>query len=150
MNEKTLFVDDDPNILAAFNRYLRNEFTFETASSGQDGLNILEEKGPFAVVVADMRMPNMDGVVFLKKVKENYPNTVRIMLTGNADMQTAVNAVNEGNIFRFLTKPASKEIIINAVTAALEQYRLIMAEKELLEKTFHGGNYRFNRNSKHG
>ena len=73
--------------------------------------------GPFAVVVADMRMPGMDGVEFLQHVKEMSPDTVRIMLTGNADMQTAIDAVNKGNIFRFLTKPCPYETMTVAVNA---------------------------------
>jgi response regulator RpfG family c-di-GMP phosphodiesterase len=99
---------------------------------------VLEQVGPFAVVVADMRMPGMDGITFLSRVREASPDTVRIMLTGNADMQTAIDAVNQGNIFRFLTKPCPYEVMGVALEAALEQYRLVTAEHELLEKTLMG------------
>lgn len=138
MNRKVLFVDDDPNILSAFKRQLRKLFEVETAESGDEGLKLISSRGPFAVVVADMRMPGMDGVQFLSKVKNISPDTIRIMLTGNADLQTAINAVNEGNIFRFLTKPCPGEILIKTLEAGVEQYRLVTAEKELLERTLKG------------
>ncbi|MEW5961504.1 MAG: HD domain-containing phosphohydrolase [Chloroflexota bacterium] len=138
MNEQVLFVDDDSNLLAALKRLLRKQFELSLAQGGEEGLELLERAGPFAVVVADMRMPGMDGVEFLSLVKERSPETVRMMLTGNADLQTAINAVNEGNIFRFLTKPCPMETIAATLTAGLEQYRLINAERELLEKTLRG------------
>ena len=84
MAEKVLFVDDEMNVLSAFRRHLRNSYDVEIASSGAEGLTVIEEKGPFAVIVADMNMPEMDGVQFLAKVRELSPDTVRIMLTGNA------------------------------------------------------------------
>lgn len=138
MNDTILFVDDDVNLLAGLKRRLRKQFNMVLAEGSIQGLNILAEHDPFAVVVADMRMPGMDGVQFLTEVKEKSPNTVRMMLTGNADLQTAIDAVNQGNIFRFLTKPCPMEIMSGALNAALEQHRLIMAEKELLEKTLRG------------
>jgi len=138
MSEKILFVDDEPNILVGYQRLLHNEFQAETAVGGAAGLMALQTKGPYAVVLSDMRMPEMDGVQFLTKVKSLAPDTVRIMLTGYADVQTALSAVNEGNIFRFLTKPCSKEILTIALTAGLAQYRLVTSEKELLEKTLTG------------
>lgn len=138
MTQKILFVDDDSNLLAALNRRLRKKFDMEIAIGPEQGLMVLEQVGPFAVVVADMRMPGMDGVTFLRRVRDISPDTVRIMLTGNADMQTAIDAVNEGNIFRFLTKPCPYEVMGVALNAALEQYRLVVAEHELLEKTLMG------------
>ena len=138
MNEKILFVDDDPNILAAFRRYLRKEFSFETTLSGQEALEVIEKKGPFAVIVADMRMPEMDGIEFLRTVKESYPDSVRMMLTGNADQQTAIGAINEGYIFRFLNKPCPQETLSAALRAGIEQYRLITVERELLKETLQG------------
>ena len=80
----------------------------------------------------------MDGVQFLAQVKQQAPASVRIMLTGNADQQTAMEAVNEGNIFRFLTKPCPPEVLAKALAAGIEQYRLVKAEKELLEQTLSG------------
>ncbi len=138
MNKKVLCVDDDPNILDAYRRGLRKQFELETAAGGAEGLETVASRGPFAVVVSDMRMPGMDGVRFLSAVKERAADTVRIMLTGNADQQTAIDAVNEGSIFRFLTKPCLPEQLAKALTAGIEQYRLVTAEKELLSKTLRG------------
>ncbi len=138
MDQQILFVDDDSNLLAALNRRLRKQFDLELAVGPAQGLVIAEQEGPFAVVVADMRMPGMDGVEFLQRIRDMSPDTVRIMLTGNADLQTAIDAVNEGNIFRFLTKPCPYEIMSAALNAGLEQYRLVIAERELLEKTLMG------------
>jgi response regulator RpfG family c-di-GMP phosphodiesterase len=135
---KVLFVEDDPNILEAFHRQLRKQFTIETAPGGQGGLEAISERGPFAVIVSDLRMPGMDGIQFLSHVRQMAPDSVRMMLTGNADLQTAIEAVNTGNIFRFLTKPCEPDVLINALTAGIRQYQLIMVERELLEKTLRG------------
>ena len=135
MRENILFVDDDSNLLEGYKRQLRKRFQMVTALGGREGLEIVDTRGPFAVIVSDMRMPEMDGVQFLAEIRKRHPDSVRIMLTGNADLQTAVEAVNEGNIFRFLTKPCSSDTITKALKAGLEQYRLINTERELLENT---------------
>ncbi|MGV7931273.1 MAG: HD domain-containing phosphohydrolase [Spirochaetota bacterium] len=133
MEEKILFVDDDENLLASMRRSLQKYFNVETAVGAEAGIAII--KDAFAVVVSDFRMPGMDGVQFLSKVREIAPNTVRMMLTGYADINTAIEAVNQGNIFRLLTKPCPQETLIAAITAGIEQYRLIVAEREMMEKT---------------
>lgn len=138
MSEKILCVDDDPNILQAFQRQLRKQFRLETAAGGAEALETIASSGPFAVVVSDMRMPGMDGIQFLSAVKERAPESVRVMLTGNADQQTAIDAVNEGQIFRFLTKPCPPENLAQTLTAGVRQYELVTAEKELLQKTLRG------------
>lgn len=138
MGEKILFVDDEINILAGFKRQLRKEFAMETALGPEEGLRVLKERGPFAVVVSDLRMPVMDGIEFLANVRKMYPDTVRMVLSGHADLQTAIKAVNEGNIFRFLTKPCHSDTLAKVLTAGITQYRLISAEKELLERTLKG------------
>ena len=134
-----LMVDDEPSILNAFRRQLKSEdgFTVVTASTGQRGLALLAEQ-PFAVLTADMYMPGIDGIQFLKEAKKISPNTVRIMLTGVADLKIAISATNEGDLFRFLTKPCSIETLANTIHDALEQHRLVTAEKELLSKTLRG------------
>lgn len=136
--ERILFVDDDANLLAAYQRQLRHHFSMETALSGLEGLEKIKNNGPFAVIVSDYRMPGMDGVHFLAEAKEKTPDSVRILLTGYADLETAIGAVNEGNIFRLLTKPCPPEVLVNALDAALSQYRLVLAERELLDKTLRG------------
>jgi response regulator RpfG family c-di-GMP phosphodiesterase len=138
MTETILCVDDDANLLEGLKRQLRKQFTLETALSGEAGLAVLKAQGPLAVVVSDMRMPGMNGAQFLAQVRELAPDTVRILLTGQTDIQDAIAAVNEGNIFRFLTKPCSPEVLASALQAALQQYRLVTAERTLLEQTLRG------------
>lgn len=135
MNEKILFVDDDPNVLEGYQRRLSRVLRVDTALGGNEGLKRLAENGPYAVVVADMKMPGMNGIEFLARVKELVPNTVRMMLTGNADTTVAVDAVNEGNIFRFLTKPCPADVMGKALVAGISQYRLIIAEQSVIEDT---------------
>jgi CheY-like chemotaxis protein len=138
MTRRILFVDDEPRILSALERQLSGTFEVRTAVGPEAGLRVLCEDGPYAVVVSDFRMPVMDGIQFLAKVKEANRETVRVMLTGQADLNTAILAVNEGNIFRFLTKPCAAEQLTMALNAALEQHRLITTERELLERTLRG------------
>lgn len=138
MTQRVLLVDDDVNLLQAVKRNLRKQFNIETAESGKKGLEIVENGGPFAVIISDMQMPEMDGITFLSKVKALRPDSVRIMLTGNADLETPINAVNEGNIFRFLTKPCPQELLIRTIVSGLRQYELVTAEKELLGNTLKG------------
>jgi response regulator RpfG family c-di-GMP phosphodiesterase len=138
MNEKILFVDDDSNLLDSMERSLRRQFRVDTALGAEAGLATMAKTGPYAVVFSDRQMPNMDGIQFLARVREQSPNTVRIMLTGNVDLEQAGRAVNEGNIFRFLVKPCPQETLIRTVESALAQYRLVTAEKELLDKTLSG------------
>jgi response regulator RpfG family c-di-GMP phosphodiesterase len=138
MAEKILLVDDDSNVLEGYRRTLRSEFQLEIALGSEQALKLIEEQGPYAVVVSDMRMPGMDGIQLLSKIKALSPNTVRVMLTGNADLDSAINAINEGSIFRFLNKPCNKEQMAKALTAAVVQYRLATAEDHLLEQTLSG------------
>ena len=135
---RILFVDDDPNILSAYKRNLRHRFSIDTAPNGDAGLDLVNEKRPYAVVVADMQMPGMNGIEFLKRVVEKTPDTVRLMLTGNADQKTASDAVNHGHVFSFLSKPCPSQSLEVALDNALRQYNLIRAEKELLEETLNG------------
>ena len=136
--KKILFVDDEPNILAAFQRQLHKHFHVDTATGPAAGLAALQNWREYAVVVADMQMPEMNGVDFLVKVKSAAPDLVLMMLTGNADQATAVKAINRGNIFRFLNKPCPPEELVSALEAAIRQHELITAERELLEKTLNG------------
>jgi CheY-like chemotaxis protein len=98
----------------------------------------MQEGGPYAVVISDMRMPGMSGSEFLARARRQAPDTVRMLLTGYTDLGAAAAAVNEGNIFRFLTKPCAKEDLVAAIGAGVEQHALIRAEKELLENTLMG------------
>lgn len=138
MNDKVLFVDDDKTILETFERALALDYDISTAEGGVEALKLVEAEGPFAVIVSDMRMPGMSGVEFLSEVRKRWPDSVRVMLTGYADMDAAVAAVNEGQVFRFLTKPCPPGVLMPALDSCLEQYRLIMAERELLRGTLRG------------
>lgn len=135
MHEKILIVDDEPSVLQGYQRLFRNEFRIDTAVGARGALIQITANGPYAVVVSDLQMPGMDGAQFLSKVKDMAPDTIRILLTGQAGIETALHAVNEGSIFRFLTKPCDKETLARALDAALTQFRLVTTEKDLLGKT---------------
>jgi response regulator RpfG family c-di-GMP phosphodiesterase len=132
---RILCIDDEPNILQAIERQFRRQFDIHTAVGPVLGLQAIVEEGPFAVVVSDLRMPVMDGIEFLTRVRAIAADTVRVMLSGQADFDAAIAAVNQGNIFQFLTKPCPVDTLTRALNAALEQHRLITAERELLEQT---------------
>ena len=138
MKPRVLFVDDEAHILQAYRRTLRREFDVGTALGGTAAIERLGADGPYAVIVSDMRMPEMDGIQFLVHARAAAPDSVRMMLTGNADVQTATDAVNEGYIFRFLTKPCPPETLARALHAGCRQHQLITAERELLEQTLAG------------
>jgi response regulator RpfG family c-di-GMP phosphodiesterase len=129
-----LLVDDEQAILDGLRRQLRRKFTVHTALSGAAALELLDVE-PVTVVVSDMRMPEMDGATFLSKVRAQHPDVVRILLTGQADTQSAIAAVNEGSIYRFLTKPCPPDVILDELANAVELNRLVTAEKELLATT---------------
>ncbi len=135
MAEKILLVDDEALLLDSLRRELGFRYSIDTAQSGSEALDMLWKNGPYAIIVSDFRMPVMDGIKLLTQVKEVAPDTVRMMLTGNSDLPTAIEAINQGQIFRFLTKPCNGEQITMALDAGLRQYQLIISEKELLEKT---------------
>ena len=134
MREKILFVDDEPQVLEGIRRLLCPAFHIDTAVSGSEALSKLKRDGPYAVVVCDMRMPEMDGARLLSKIRIEFPEAVRIMLTGNSDQNTAIRAVNEGHIFQFLTKPCDEDLLTRTLNAALVQYRLAAYKEEVLDR----------------
>jgi response regulator RpfG family c-di-GMP phosphodiesterase len=134
---RVLLVDDENNVLLAYTRVLRRRFNLDVALGGAEALALMEA-GPYAVIVSDQRMPGMDGVELLSRIKERFPDTTRVMLTGNADQSTAMDAVNQGAIFRFLTKPCDSEMLAATLEAGIRQYELVTAEKQLLEQTLKG------------
>ena len=136
--ESILIIDDETNVLQGLRRQLHKRFDLALAEGGDQGIAILRQKGPFAVVVCDMNMPGRTGIDVLAEVAEISPDTTRIMLTGQADLNTAMNAVNHGNIFRFFTKPCPADMLAAGLEAGLEQYRLVTAERDLLNKTLAG------------
>lgn len=137
-DHRILCIDDEPNVLEGLALHLGRRWKVTTATSGSQALAILVREGPFSVVMSDMRMPGMDGVELLTRVRRDAPETVRVLLTGQADLEAAIHAVNEGQIFRFLTKPCPPAQLLGALGAAVHQYHLVTAEKILLEQTLRG------------
>lgn len=135
MSNRVLLVDDDPNILAALQRQLRKKADIQTAPSGAAGLEILKSGDPFAVVVTDYCMPEMNGIEFLSKVRRISPDSVRMLLTGSADLAAAIQAVNQGNIFRFLTKPCASEELLEVLKVGIEEYRRIHKQRKFNKRT---------------
>lgn len=135
MPERVLFVDDDPLLLASLRRQFRRRLELDTAESGEEGLRAIRERGPFAVVVTDYTMPEMNGVEFLRRVREIAPETVRVLLTGSADLNAAVRAVNEGNIFRFLLKPCPPESLEEALEEGLRAFRRTRKDRKFTRRT---------------
>jgi len=127
VSRKILFVDDEKNVLNGFKRQLRKKFDVETALGGEKALELIAHSGPFAVVVSDLRMEGMDGLTFLRQLRTVSPDSVCVMLTGFADLDVAVGSVNEGCIFRFLTKPCPPEVLLETLNESLEHYRKLMA-----------------------
>ncbi len=119
MKDKVLLVDDDAMVLAGLKRQLRNKFSIDMALSGEEALKQVQENGPYAVIVSDYMMPGMNGIEFLSHVKKTNPDTVRMMLTGTADMPTAIRAVNEGSIFQFHPKPCPADTLCQAIQSAI-------------------------------
>ncbi len=132
---RILCVDDEPNVLAAMERSLSGEFEVVSANGGVAGLDAIHWGEPFTVVMSDMRMPGMDGATFLAKVREVSPDSVRVLLTGQADVQSSIAAINKGAIFRYLCKPCPADELASTLNDAVNQHRLVRAEKALLENT---------------
>lgn len=131
MTSKVLLVDDDENILSAFERLFRKHFDMHLAGGGKEGLEALESKGPFAVVVSDFRMPGLNGIQFLGEVKKRAPETVRIMLTGHFSQHIAMDALDAGYIFCFRTKPCPVQDLYKSIKEGIEEHQ---RQREMLRK----------------
>lgn len=138
ISKKILCVDDDEKVLNGIQRQQEDRFEIETAVGPLEALAKLDENGPFAIVLSDMRMPEMNGVELLSRVRHHSPHTVRMILSGYADLDSTIAAVNQGHIFRFLSKPCDGEDLAAALDAGLRQFQLLEAERELVEGTLHG------------
>ena len=135
MSDRVLLVDDEQRVLDGYRRNLRKQFDLMTASSGRDGLALMDPEAPFSVVVSDFQMPEMNGVQFLTEVARRSPDTARMMLTGQADLNATIASINESKVFRFLTKPCPPDTLAAALNDGIEHFRLVRAERELLEET---------------
>ena len=138
MKPRILLVDDDVLLLRSMHRTLQDNFDVTTAEGGKEAIESLSQAEAFAVVVSDFKMPGMDGVHFLDQWGFLAPDTTRIMLTGQASLETAIDAVNTGRVFRFLTKPINGEDLRLVLHDAVNQYDLVTAERTLLEQTLTG------------
>jgi len=134
MPDRTILcVDDEVNVLHALGRVLRKEdYRFLTACDGHEGLAVLARQ-PVQVVIADQRMPGMTGVEFLKQVKAHYPDTVRVVLSGTADVNVVLESINQGEIYRFITKPWNDEEFKVILRQCLSQHELILQNRNLVE-----------------
>ncbi|MCW3059285.1 MAG: response regulator receiver, partial [Capsulimonas sp.] len=138
MPDKVLFVDDDPAILTAYQRALHKHVQVDIAPGGAEGLEKIKTCGPYSVVVTDIQMPGMGGIEFLTRTNEIAPDTVRMVLTGNAGLKSVMDALEHGSIFRYLTKPVPPDNMLASLEAGVKQYNLQVAERDLLEKTLQG------------
>lgn len=136
MCEKTiLFVDDEKSILQAIKRLLRQEeYKLLTAASGKEGLALFEEHD-IQLVFSDQRMPEMEGTEFLQKVRERYPETVRVVLSGYAEASVIVEAINQGGVYRFIAKPWNDEELKIAIRQCFEYYEILTQNARLTEQT---------------
>lgn len=135
---RVICVDDEPNVLSGLQLLLVRHYDVHTAASGEEGLALLARLAPVPVVISDMRMPGMSGAEYLRQVAQRSPTTARILLTGATDIEAAAEAINTGDLFRFLLKPCASDQLRAAVTAGLELYRLRTAEQDLLQRTLVG------------
>lgn len=139
MNKRRILcVDDDSSVLSAMRRQLYRDFEVHVALGPDNGLKAVRDFGGYEIILSDLRMPIMDGLEFLRQVRDLSPETIRIMLTGHADVDVAIRAINDGAVFRFLTKPCSEEMLLASIQLGLRQYDLQHAERELLDQTLRG------------
>ena len=122
MSHRVLIVDDEQSLLNAVQRCIGEDYEVTTAGSGEEALEILQEQGPFSVVVTDMRMPHMDGFTFAQEANKLYPESVLIMLTGNLDQAIAAKTLRQTNVFRYLNKPCEMSELRAVVAEAIQEY----------------------------
>src|SRR5688572_14312364 len=135
---RILLVDDEPNLLDGLRRQLRRDFTVETAVGAANGLFALKPAEPFAVIVSDFLMPGINGAQFLAAAAKAAPTSTRMLLTGHTSLADAAVTVNQGRVFRMLLKPVDTETMTAALRDCVTQHRLVVAERELLERTLQG------------
>ncbi|MFO1064101.1 MAG: response regulator [Pirellulales bacterium] len=137
-SRQILVVDDEQAVLDGIVRRLGGDFEITAINSPRRALECIAGGQEFAVVLTDMQMPLIDGMAFIEQARTHSPQTVFLMLTGNQDLPTATRALNDGQVFRYFTKPCSSSDLRAGLEAALKQYALLTAEKELLQRTFVG------------
>ncbi len=128
-----LIVDDEPDVLFSLTGLLRRDFQVYTATSGQDALDIMQQH-PIHVVMTDQRMPSMTGAELMENVRDAYPDAIRIIFTGYADTRAVVDAINRGELYRYITKPWDPDDLIEVLHDAAQRYDMLAAQAELLER----------------
>ena len=126
-----LLVDDEPEILFSLKGLLRREFELHTAENGVEALEILRQH-PIQVIMTDQRMPEMTGVELMGHVKTDYPDAIRIIFTGYADIKAVVNAINNGDLFRYITKPWDPDELLHLLREAASEYDALVQGRQLL------------------
>lgn len=140
---RVLLVDDEPNLLSALSRQVHGFVDAQLVSSPIDAVRLLERTAngdgrEFSVIISDMRMPGMNGAALLKRARALCPETTRMLLTGYADLESAIAAVNDGGIFRLLTKPCPTPTLRSALTEAIEQHDQLRERRDLSKLTLSG------------
>ena len=130
---RMLVVDDEPDNLDLLYRTFRRDFNVLRAESGQKALDVLAEHGEVAVIISDQRMPEMKGTEFLSKTVPEFPDTVRIILTGFTDVEDLVEAINAGQVYRYITKPWDPEQLKHVVEQAAKTYELLKQRGEAID-----------------
>lgn len=134
MSDRILFVDDDEQILCGIVRSLSDDFDIQTATSGKQVIELFKQ-ATFAVVVSDMRMPDMNGARLLKYVYENYPETIRLLLTGQSGIEDSTAAINDGHIFRLLNEPCPPAALAQSLRDALDQWGVSRSLDEMVDSS---------------
>ncbi|MCH8148467.1 MAG: response regulator [Planctomycetes bacterium] len=133
MNHTVLLLDDEPNVLDGLTRVLRKEsYKILTANSAEEAARLLQDN-EIDLIVSDEEMPGMSGTEFLGRVAQDYPDIVRIVLTGHPTLPAALRAINEGKVYQFLTKPCNEIDLAITIRRALEQKDLLTKSRDLLE-----------------
>ena len=128
-----LYVDDEMNNLISFKAIFRIKYNVFTAISGEDAIKILDEN-KIEIIITDQRMPNMTGVEFLENILEKHPEPIRILLTGYADLNAVIDAVNKGKIFHYLSKPWKEEELEDTIQRAYDVYSKRQQEQQITDK----------------
>jgi response regulator RpfG family c-di-GMP phosphodiesterase len=128
-----LYIDDEEHNLISFKATFRLKYNVVTAISAEVAKQVLAEK-PIDIIITDQRMPNMTGVEFLESIIDTHPDPMRLLLTGYADMNAVIDAINKGKIFQYLTKPWNEDELDSAIQKAYEVYSIKMNERDLTQK----------------
>ncbi|MEM7531804.1 MAG: hybrid sensor histidine kinase/response regulator [Chloroflexota bacterium] len=128
-----LVIDDETEIIKALRRQFRRSYNVHVANSAEEGYSVME-KAPISVIISDQRMPGMTGSQFFDRVKTEYPDAIRLLLTGYADIQAVIDAINDGNIFRYIVKPWDPAELDTIVREAFERYTLIVQNRKLMKE----------------